>query len=44
LILGLVSNGFSEEMIINRQILEKLDGIDGKINNIDVKVARIEEL
>ncbi|MFH1097003.1 MAG: hypothetical protein ABH886_00525 [Candidatus Desantisbacteria bacterium] len=50
LILGLVSNGSSEETITNRQILEKLDRIDEKlndinirINNIDVRVARIEE-
>lgn len=43
LTLGLVSNGFSEETITNRQILEKLDRIDEKINNIDVRVVRIEE-
>lgn len=50
LMLGLVSNGFSEEAVTNRQILEKLDKMDEKINNIDVRldnidvrVARIEE-
>lgn len=43
LILGLANNCFSEETIINRQILERLDKIDEKINNIDVRIARIEE-
>ncbi len=41
LVLGLVGNGFSEDGT-NRQILEKLDKLEEKINSLDVKVARLE--
>ncbi|MEK7812879.1 MAG: hypothetical protein AAB296_03885 [Candidatus Desantisbacteria bacterium] len=43
LILGLVGNGFAEEAVSNKQILEKLEKMDERINDIDVRVARIEE-
>ncbi|MFH0774688.1 MAG: hypothetical protein V2A53_04230 [bacterium] len=40
--LGLVSNGFSQD-VTNRQILEKLEKLETKINGMDVRIARLEE-
>ncbi|MEW6103138.1 MAG: hypothetical protein AB1630_04885 [bacterium] len=47
--LGLFSNGFSQD-VTNRQILEKLEKleirmerVEGKINNMDVRITRLEE-
>ena len=43
LVLGLAGNSFSEEAVTNRQILEKLDKLEEKINSLDVKIARLDE-
>lgn len=41
LVLGLMGNGFSEG-VTNRQILEKLEKIETKINDMNVRIARVE--
>jgi len=41
LVFGLADNGFSGD-VTNRQILEKLDKIETKINSMDVRIARLE--
>ena len=38
LILGLAGNGFSEEAVTNRQILEKLNSMDVRIVRLETKV------
>ncbi|MDI6752353.1 MAG: hypothetical protein QME07_05835 [bacterium] len=42
LFLGLAGNSFSEEAVTNRQILEKLEKIETKMNSVDVRIARVE--